>query len=78
MIELKGLTKSYVTPKGRHYVFKELDAMRMFVMVELFHVWLCFAFGIVALFELFFVLSKQKKRVRKARPLSAGSRQAVG
>ena len=27
MIELKGLTKSYVTPKGRHYVFKELDAI---------------------------------------------------
>ena len=27
MIELKGLTKSYVTPKGRHYVFKDLDAI---------------------------------------------------
>ena len=27
MIELKGLTKSYVTPKGRHYVFKDLDAV---------------------------------------------------
>ena len=25
MIELKGLTKSYVTPKGRHYVFKDLS-----------------------------------------------------
>jgi capsular polysaccharide transport system ATP-binding protein len=27
MIELKGLTKSYVTPKGRHYVFKDLNAI---------------------------------------------------
>ena len=27
MIELNGLTKSYVTPKGRHYVFKDLDAI---------------------------------------------------
>jgi capsular polysaccharide transport system ATP-binding protein len=27
MIELRGLTKSYVTPKGRHYVFKDLDAI---------------------------------------------------
>ncbi|MEZ2903273.1 ABC transporter ATP-binding protein [Acinetobacter terrestris] len=27
MIELKKLTKSYVTPKGRHYVFKDLDAV---------------------------------------------------
>ena len=27
MIELKGLTKSYVTPKGRHYVFKNLNAI---------------------------------------------------
>jgi capsular polysaccharide transport system ATP-binding protein len=27
MIELKGLTKSYVTPKGRHYVFKNLNAV---------------------------------------------------
>lgn len=26
MIELKNLTKSYVTPKGRHYVFKNLNA----------------------------------------------------
>ena len=27
MIELKDLTKSYVTPKGRHYVFKKLNAI---------------------------------------------------
>lgn len=27
MIELKGLTKSYATPKGRHYVFKDLNAI---------------------------------------------------
>ena len=27
MIELKELTKSYVTPKGRHYVFKNLNAI---------------------------------------------------
>lgn len=27
MIELKNLTKSYVTPKGRHYVFKNLNAI---------------------------------------------------
>lgn len=27
MIELKKLTKSYVTPKGRHYVFKNLNAI---------------------------------------------------
>lgn len=27
MIELKGLTKSYATPKGRHYVFKNLNAV---------------------------------------------------
>lgn len=27
MIELKGLTKSFVTPKGRHYVFKDLNAI---------------------------------------------------
>ena len=27
MIELKSLSKSYVTPKGRHYVFKNLDAV---------------------------------------------------
>lgn len=27
MIELKGLTKSYVTPKGRHFVFKNLNAV---------------------------------------------------
>ena len=27
MIELRGLTKSYVTPKGRHYVFKDLNAI---------------------------------------------------
>lgn len=27
MIELKNLTKSYVTPKGRHYVFKNLNAV---------------------------------------------------
>ncbi|WP_163121958.1 ABC transporter ATP-binding protein [Acinetobacter portensis] len=27
MIELKGLTKSYATPKGRHYVFKNLNAI---------------------------------------------------
>lgn len=25
MIELRNLTKSYVTPKGRHYVFKDLN-----------------------------------------------------
>ena len=27
MIELKKLTKSFVTPKGRHYVFKNLNAI---------------------------------------------------
>lgn len=27
MIEIKNLTKSYVTPKGRHYVFKNLNAI---------------------------------------------------
>lgn len=27
MIELKELTKSYTTPKGRHYVFKNLNAI---------------------------------------------------
>lgn len=27
MIELRNLTKSYVTPKGRHYVFKGLNAV---------------------------------------------------
>ena len=27
MIELKNLTKSYATPKGRHYVFKDLNAV---------------------------------------------------
>ena len=27
MIELKNLTKSYATPKGRHYVFKDLNAI---------------------------------------------------
>ena len=27
MIELKNLTKSFVTPKGRHYVFKNLNAV---------------------------------------------------
>ena len=27
MIELKKLTKSYVTPKGRHYVFRNLSAV---------------------------------------------------
>lgn len=27
MIELKNLTKSYATPKGRHYVFKNLNAV---------------------------------------------------
>ena len=27
MIELKNLTKSYTTPKGRHYVFKNLNAI---------------------------------------------------
>lgn len=27
MIELKNLTKSYTTPKGRHYVFKNLNAV---------------------------------------------------
>ncbi|QIO04559.1 ABC transporter ATP-binding protein [Acinetobacter shaoyimingii] len=27
MIELKGLTKSFVTPKGRHYVFKDLNVV---------------------------------------------------
>ena len=27
MIELKKLTKSFVTPKGRHYVFKDLNAI---------------------------------------------------
>ena len=27
MIELKALTKSFVTPKGRHYVFKDLNAI---------------------------------------------------
>ena len=27
MIELNNLTKSYVTPKGRHYVFKNLNAI---------------------------------------------------
>ncbi|TCM68387.1 capsular polysaccharide transport system ATP-binding protein [Acinetobacter calcoaceticus] len=27
MIELKNLTKSYVTPKGRHFVFKDLNAV---------------------------------------------------
>ncbi|ENX61576.1 MULTISPECIES: ABC transporter ATP-binding protein [Acinetobacter] len=27
MIELKNLTKSYVTPKGRHYVFRNLNAV---------------------------------------------------
>ena len=27
MIELKNLTKSFVTPKGRHYVFKNLNAI---------------------------------------------------
>ena len=27
MIELRGLTKSYATPKGRHYVFKNLNAI---------------------------------------------------
>ena len=27
MIELRNLTKSYVTPKGRHYVFKNLNAI---------------------------------------------------
>lgn len=27
MITLKNLTKSYVTPKGRHYVFKNLNAV---------------------------------------------------
>lgn len=27
MIELKHLTKSYITPKGRHYVFKDLNAV---------------------------------------------------
>ncbi|MCH7379959.1 MULTISPECIES: ABC transporter ATP-binding protein [Acinetobacter] len=27
MIELRNLTKSYVTPKGRHYVFKDLHAV---------------------------------------------------
>ena len=27
MIELKNLTKSFVTPKGRHYVFKDLNAI---------------------------------------------------
>ncbi|WP_347455424.1 ABC transporter ATP-binding protein [Acinetobacter thermotolerans] len=27
MIELKNLTKSYTTPKGRHFVFKDLNAV---------------------------------------------------
>lgn len=27
MIELRNLTKSYVTPKGRHYVFKDINAI---------------------------------------------------
>ena len=27
MIELRALTKSFVTPKGRHYVFKDLNAI---------------------------------------------------
>ncbi|MEC8886635.1 MAG: ABC transporter ATP-binding protein [Pseudomonadota bacterium] len=27
MIELKSLTKSYLTPKGRHYVFKDLNVI---------------------------------------------------
>ena len=27
MIELRALTKSFVTPKGRHYVFKNLNAI---------------------------------------------------
>ena len=27
MIELRNLTKSYVTPKGRHYVFKDLNVI---------------------------------------------------
>lgn len=27
MIELKNLTKSFATPKGRHYVFKDLNAI---------------------------------------------------
>ena len=27
MIELKNLTKSYITPKGKHYVFKNLNAV---------------------------------------------------
>ena len=27
MIELRNLTKSYITPKGRHYVFKNLNAV---------------------------------------------------
>lgn len=27
MIELRNLTKSYITPKGRHYVFKNLSAI---------------------------------------------------
>lgn len=27
MIEIRNLTKSYVTPKGRHYVFKDLNAV---------------------------------------------------
>ena len=27
MIELRRLTKSYVTPKGRHFVFKDLNAI---------------------------------------------------
>ena len=27
MIQLSHLTKSYVTPKGRHYVFKDLNAL---------------------------------------------------
>ena len=27
MIELKNLTKSFITPKGRHYVFKNLNAI---------------------------------------------------
>ena len=27
MIELKNLTKSYPTPKGKHYVFKDLNAV---------------------------------------------------
>ena len=27
MIELRNLTKSYITPKGRHYLFKDLNAI---------------------------------------------------